>query len=224
MKKKPDLVFLVLNSIATLLIAFFAVFEGIMVLVRSGSSSAGHALMYLLIGAMLILGYVYMTYSEFKEKKDVHLLGILLSYLSIMILTFIGSSYFSYAISAVPLGILLFVYLVFSILNLFSDHKVIKILCLVFASMSLVLSIAFGIEVLTSTSYSVYGVLIFFGYFFLGLSIFIKSIFLVVTKKAVPEPSLSPKQIEDLKALKADHEAGKIDDASYEEQRNKIVG
>ncbi|OPZ34178.1 MAG: hypothetical protein BWY98_01181 [Tenericutes bacterium ADurb.BinA155] len=172
MKNKPNLVYAVFAALASLLLAGVAVYVGITVF----QNNPGLAIMDFILALMVVLGCVFLEIGEFKAGKDIRLLGCLLGYLAIVILLFTqgNSTKSPFAIIA---GIGLFAYTVFTILNIYLSQKGLVIVSFVFAAICFLLLLGQGIYTMVNETYTLTSVLYFFGYFFLGIALFIGSLF-----------------------------------------------
>jgi|GEM_PF-5907204 hypothetical protein len=172
MNKKPNLVYAVFAGLASLLLAGVAVYVGI----QAYSANAGLAIMDFVLALMVVLGCVFLEIGEFKGGKDVRLLGFLLDYLAVVILLFTQSNN-SAAAFGILAGVALFAFTVFAILNLYINQQGLVIVAFVFSAVCFLLLLSQGIYTMLSEKYSLSSVLYFFGYFFLGIALFIGSLF-----------------------------------------------
>jgi hypothetical protein len=167
-------------GLASLLLAGVAVYIGVLAF----NANPGLAIMDFVLALMVVLGCVFLEIGEFKAGKDVRLLGFLLDYLAVVILLFTQSSA-TKAAFGIFAGIALFAFTVFAILNLYIVQKGLVIVAFVFSAVSFLLLLSQGIYTMLSEVYSLTSVLYFFGYFFLGIALFIGSLFnLIASNKS----------------------------------------
>jgi len=221
---RPNIVYIVFICLATLILTFLGVYTGIARLLLT-TPAVGRATMLFIVAAMVLFGGVALVVAELLKRKDLEMLGVLLNHLGVVIMLFLDASNLGISVLA---GIVLFAFVIFDILGLYLEKKVFKILPFIFAAISLLLLLATGIVGFAYySSYSFVYVLYFFGYFFLGISIFVISLFRLIASRGEDEVTpirLSSEQIEELKKLKAKHEAKKISDEEFERKRAEIVG
>jgi len=222
---KPNIVYIAFSMLATIVLTFLGVYSGINLLIVT-YPVYGRATMFFIISAMIVMGGVALLIAEIKKRKDIEMLGMLLNVLGVVILLFLNAASTGVGVLA---GIVLFAFAIFDILGLYIDKKIFKILPFVFASISLLLLLVTGIVGFTTyaSSYDFIYVLSFFGYFFIGIAVFVLSLPRLIAERN-PEPvvshRLSEEKVEELKALKAKHDAKKISDEEFEKKRSEIVG
>lgn len=219
-KKNNNLVYAIFMALAVCIIAAVAILTGV-VYAKKGSDFAGQALMYFILAALILGGGATLVYTQFSFRKDLSLVGILLSHLAIVIFLFIQ---YNGDQLAVWTGIFFFAYTIVRVIGLYLDKLPISIVQLVLSSVSFLFFVGYGVENLVKLSFSTISVISLFGFLFLAIAIFIDSLFrLLDFVKASKKPYLSEEQIAALKELKAEHDEKKISDEEFESKRAEIV-
>ncbi|MCQ2741697.1 MAG: hypothetical protein MJ239_00110 [Bacilli bacterium] len=181
-KKKPNLVYVVFSLLGAIIISLVGCAKG-MGFINKGTgaqSDLGEGFMYIIVAALLLIGTIFNIIGEFVERKDVGLIGILVNAIGFTVLLILETG-----VAVLPAfsAITFFAYSIFRVLGLYTEKKQMKVVTLIFSSITLFFLVLAGTTGLFAMNFHFYYVGYLFGYMFVGLAIFVAALFDLIKKK-----------------------------------------
>lgn len=179
-KQKPNLVYVIFSLLGAILVALIGVLKGNDLILENGSQLAtGQGMMYFIVAGLVLIGAFLGVVAEFVAKKDLKLSSALSNVIGLVVFLILEAEL---TVASAFAAVAYFALTVFQVIGIYAEKKGVRTVALILSSITLFMLVVTGCVGLYETAFHFYYVGLLFGYIFVGLSLFLSSLFTLIRK------------------------------------------